>query len=87
MAIFGPRVGHEALFEEVCKSLEIDRKVKTLLQSIVKKYQVPYPAEIFIEPETLLRALDDAELAEENAELQKLYDAWFIEQSLSRRKM
>ena len=86
MAIFGPRVGHEALFDEICKILEIDRKVKPLLQSVIKKYQVPRPAEIFIEPATLLRALSDTELSEENAELQKLYDAWFIEQSLSRRK-
>jgi len=80
MPIFGPRVGHEALFDEVCKLLDIDRKVKPLIQTVIKKYQVPHPAEIFIEPETLLRALNDTELAEENAELQKLYDAWFIEQ-------
>ena len=86
MAIFGPRVGHEALFDEVCKILEIDRKIKPLLQTVIKKYQIQRPAEIFIEPETLLRALSDTELAGENAELQKLYDAWFIEQSLSRRK-
>ena len=86
MALFGPRVGHEALFDEMCKSLDIDRKIKPLLQSVIKKYQMQRPAEIFIAPETLERALRDTELAEENAELQKLYDAWFIEQSLSRRK-
>ena len=80
MPIFGHRVGHEALFDEVCKLLEIDRKVKPLILTVAKKYQMPHPAEIFIEPETLLRALNDTELAEENAELQKLYDAWFIEQ-------
>jgi hypothetical protein len=81
MPLFGPRVGHDALFDEVCKFLEIDRKEKTLLQTVVKKYQMPYPAEVFIEPETLLRALSDAEFAETNAELQKFYDAWFIENS------
>ena len=80
MAIFGPRVGHEALFDEVCKLLDIDRKVKPLLQTIVKKYQLPHPAEIFIDPATLLRALEDTELAENNDELRKLYDAWFVEQ-------
>jgi len=79
MAIFGPRVGHEALFDEVCKYLEIDRKSKALLQTVIKKYQVPRPAEIFIEQETLRRALSDPELAEECEELQKLYDSWFIE--------
>ena len=81
MTIFGPRVGHEALFDEVCKYLEIDRKIKMLLQSVVKKYHVQRPAEIFIEPETLRRALEDTEFAEENEELRKLHDAWFLEES------
>ena len=79
MAIFGPRVGHDALFDDVCKFYGLDRKVKTLLQSVVKKFQMQRPAEIFIEPETLMQALSDADFAAENAELQKLYDAWFIE--------
>ena len=86
MAIFGPRVGHEALFDEVCRFHDIDRKTKTLLQSVAKKYQLPRPAEIFIESETLIRALNDTELTEENADLQKLYDTWFIEQSLANRR-
>ena len=79
MALFGSHVGHEALFEEVCRFYGIDRKTKTLLQTVVKKYQMPHPAEIFIIPATLINALNDTDLAEENAELQKLYDTWFIE--------
>ena len=86
MAIFGPRVGHEALFDEVCRFHDIDRKTKTLLQTITKKYQMPHPAEVFIEPDTLVRALNDTELAEENADLQQLYNAWFVEQSLAGRR-
>lgn len=81
MALFGPRVGHEALFDEVCKFHDIDKKNKLLLQTVVKKYQMPHPASIFIEPDTLMRALSDPELAEDNTDLQKLYDAWFIEQT------
>jgi len=80
MALFGPRVGHEALFEEVCRFYGIDRKTKTLLQTVIKKYQMPHPAEIFIEPDSLRNALNDTDLSEENGELQKLYDTWFIEQ-------
>ena len=86
MAIFGPRVGHEALFDEVCRYHDIDRKTKTLLQSVIKKYQIPHPAEIFIEPGTLRRALSDPELSEENTDLQKIYDAWFIEQTVAGRR-
>jgi len=84
MAIFGPRVGHEALFDEVCKFHGIDRKTKTLLQSVIKKNQMPRPAEIFIESDTLVRALNDSDFSEENEELQKLYDAWFIEKPRGR---
>ena len=86
MALFGPRTGHDALFDEVCRFNEIDRKTKMLLQAVIKKYQLPRPAEIFIESDALVRAMSDAELAEENADLQKLYDAWFVEQSLGRRR-
>jgi hypothetical protein len=80
MALFGPKVGHDALFDEVCKYLEIDRKTKTLIQTVTKKYQMPQPAQIFVDPDTLVRAQSDPELTEENEELQKLYAAWFVEQ-------
>jgi len=86
MALFGPRTGHEALFDEVCRFCEIDRKTKTLLLSIVKKYQTPRPVEIFIEPETLIYALNDSEFSEENAGLQKLYDTWFTDKPRGRGK-
>ena len=86
MAIFGPRVGHEALFDEVCRFHGIDRKTKTLLQSVIKKSQMQCPAEIFIESETLIHALNDSEFSEDNAELQKLYDAWFIDKPRGRGK-
>jgi len=86
MAIFGPRTGHEALFDEVCKFYEIDRKTKTLLLSVIKKYPLPRPAEIFIEPETLIYALNDSDFSEENADLQKLYDTWFTDKPRGRAK-
>jgi len=86
MAIFGPYVGHEALFDEVCKFYGIDRKTKALLLSVLKKYPLPRPAEIFIEPETLIRALSDTDFLEENAELQKLYDAWFTDKPRGRAR-
>jgi len=85
MALFGPRVGPEALFDEVCRFHGIDRKTKTLLQSVIKKNQMPHPAEIFIVPDTLIRALNDSEFSEENADLQNLYDAWFVERQRGRR--
>ena len=86
MALFGPRIGHEALFDEVCKFNEIDRKTKTLLQKVVKKYQLPRPAEIFIVPDTIVRAMSDTELAEDTTDLQALYDAWFVEKLQSGKK-
>ena len=86
MTFFGPRVGHEALFDEVCRFHDIDKKMKALLQTVIKKYNLLQPARVFIEPDTLMRALSDTELSEENADLQKLYDAWFIEKSPAGRR-
>jgi len=86
MALFGPRVGHEALFDEVCRFHEIDRKTKTLLQTVIKKYAVQRPAELFIEPNTLVSALNDADFSEDNAELQKLHAAWFVDKPRGRAK-
>ena len=86
MPIFGPRTGHKALFEEVCRFVALDTKTKKLLQSVIDKYQMPQPVKIFIEPETLMRALSDPDFEEENSDLQKLYDAWFIEKSPAGKK-
>ena len=86
MALFGPRVGPEALFDEVCRFHGIDRKTKSLLQTVIKRNQMPRPAEIFIEPDTMIRALNDNDLSEENEELQKIYDAWFLDRIRGRTK-
>ena len=86
MTLFGPRVGHDALFDEVCKFIGLDRKMKALLLSVIKKYQMPYPTKIFLESDALMHALGDPDFSEENADLQTLYDAWFIEQALSGRR-
>ena len=77
--IFGARVGHDALFDEVCRSIELDRKTKSLLQSVLKKHQLAYPAKIFVEPDTLMRALNDPDFEEDYEELKKLYTSWFTE--------
>jgi 1,2-phenylacetyl-CoA epoxidase catalytic subunit len=79
MAIFGPRVGHEALFDEICRFNEIDRKSRQLLQTVIKKYQLAQPAKMFFEPETLMHAMSDADFSDESENLQQLYDAWFID--------
>ena len=80
MALFGPAVGHDALFDEVFKVSGVDRKLKPLLQSIIKKYQLAESALIFVEPDTLMHALNDPDFSKENADLQKLYETWFIDQ-------
>jgi hypothetical protein len=77
MGLFGPKVGQGALFDEVCQYHITDKKVRMLLQAVIKKYQPPRPVEIFIAPELMLKALSDAEFADQNAALQKLYNNWF----------
>jgi hypothetical protein len=79
MALFGPSVGHDALFDEVFKVSGVDRKLKPLLQSIIKKYQLAESALIFVEPDTMMRALNDPDFSKENADLQQLHEAWFLD--------
>ena len=87
MAIFGPRVGHEALFDEVCRHYGIDRKTKAVLQLVSKKYHMQRPAEIFIEPDTLTRALGDTDFSEEeHSTLKKLHDDWFTDKPRGRSR-
>ena len=85
MALFGPRIGHDALFDEVCRFHNIDRKTKTLLQTVIKKYQMQCPAEIFIDSNTLIHAMNEPEWTEIKSEIQKLYNSWFIEPTTRRR--
>ena len=86
MALFGPRVGHEALFDEVCRYADVDKKAKALLQMVIKKYQLQQQALVFIEPDTLMRAISDPDFAAEQADLQKLYDNWFVEKDPKRAR-
>ncbi|MDR3233549.1 MAG: hypothetical protein LBT46_07810 [Planctomycetaceae bacterium] len=77
MGLFGPKTGQVPLFDEVCQYHGLDKKIKTLLQSVVKKYQPPRPVEIFILPDILRQALADGDFADSLDDLQKLYDNWF----------
>jgi len=86
MAIFGPRVGHDALFSEVCRFHGIDRKTKALLLLLAKKYHMQRPAEIFIEADTLVRALSDSDFTEEHTTLKKLHDDWFTDKPRGRTR-
>ncbi|MDR0520360.1 MAG: hypothetical protein LBH00_00750 [Planctomycetaceae bacterium] len=79
MGLFGPSVGHPALYEEICRYHDLDKKIKKLLDAVVKKYQMPRPAEIFIVPETLRRAMEEAASDDEKNDLRKLYETWFQE--------
>lgn len=79
MGLFGPSVGHPALYEEVCRFHEFDKKIKKLLDTVVKKYQMQRPAEIFIDPATLRRAMEEAASDDEKSDMRKLYETWFQE--------
>ncbi|MDR1962277.1 MAG: hypothetical protein LBQ50_00690 [Planctomycetaceae bacterium] len=77
LGLLGPRVGHKPLFDDLCQYHKIDKKMKSLLNSVIQKYQLPRPAEIFIDPAVLNRAINDDEFAGSAEELQKIAKAWF----------
>lgn len=77
LGMFGPRTGHPALFNDLCRLHGLDRPTRRLLQAVTDKPPSDRPALIFVDPAWMHRALDESDFRESAAELRRLYDAWF----------
>lgn len=77
LGMFGPRSGHKPLFVDLCRFHGLDRKTKLLLKEIMVKFQPERPAEMFVDPALLRRAIEHPDFAESMEELQELYQTWF----------
>lgn len=77
LGIFGPRTGHQALFNDLCRYHDLDRKTRTLLLTIMQKFRPERPALIFVDPTWLRRAIEHEEFLESTEELRELYKNWF----------
>ncbi len=77
LGMFGPRGGHKRLFAELVRFHDLDRKTKLLLKEVVQKLNIQRPAEIFVDPTHLTRALNSPDFAGSVDDLQALYKNWF----------
>ena len=77
LGMFGPRTGHKPLFVELCRHHGLDRKTKQLLKNILVKFEPERPAEMFVDPTLLRRAIEHPDFAESTEYLQELYKTWF----------
>lgn len=75
--IFGPREGHQPLFNDLCRLHELDKKTKLLLLSVMQKFQPNRPTLIFVDSAWLRKALEHSDFADSAEQLQELYDSWF----------
>ncbi len=79
LGIFGPKTGHKPLFADLCQYHGLDKKTKLLLKNIVLKLDLQKPAELFVDPTILTKALKSPDFADSVDDLQELYNNWFAD--------
>lgn len=75
--LFAPKTGHEALFNSICQFHNIDRKTKTILDQVIKQYNINPPADLFINPRWIRQAISAPEFGNSETELRQIYSKWF----------
>ncbi len=75
--LFGPKVGHQALYNDLCKFHTIDRKTKMLLDQIVQTLDLRQPAMIFLDADCFQKALALPDFASQTDPIRELCFQWF----------
>ena len=75
--IFGPKVGHPALYRALCNQLELDKKTCKVLSNIVSKFSPEKPAMIFVDPTIMRAGVKIPEVVDSVEMLRELYYKWF----------
>jgi len=74
---FGKKTGHPALFQELCKYHDLDKKTCKVLNHIVAELKLEKPGMIFIDPSILRAGIKIPDMAESVEMLRELYYRWF----------
>jgi hypothetical protein len=80
MSLFGflnQTSGHVSLFNEVCQYHKIDRKNRTLLNSIAQKFSPDNPVMIFLDRDNLVKATTDPDFANFTDKINEFIAEWF----------
>lgn len=76
-SIFASKVGHPALFRDLCQVHELDKKTTKLLTLITNELVPDQPGLVFIDPEILKKAVGMPEHADSTDLIRELYYKWF----------
>ena len=75
--IIWKRVGHPALFSDLCRHHALNRKTRKALNQIISELNLEKPAMIFVDPTILQEGINNCKMPESVEMLQELYGKWF----------
>lgn len=75
--MFGAKAGHPALFRDLCRHLELDKKTCKFLTQITTDLNLENPAMIFVDPAILREGVKLPDVADSVESIRELYFKWF----------
>ena len=76
-SFFASKIGHSALFRDLCQVHELDKKTTKLLTQITLELVPEQQGMVFIDPEILKKAVGMSEYADSVELIRELYYKWF----------
>ena len=74
---FGPKVGHQALYNDLCKWHGFDRSVKTMLDQIIQTFDLKQPSLVFVDMNVFRKAITHPVFASQEDLIRELCFKWF----------
>jgi len=75
--LFGPKVGHPALYNDLCKLHAFDRPTKALLDHIIQTFDLKQPSMIFVDINVFKKAIVHASFTSQEDLIRELCFKWF----------
>lgn len=75
--IFGSKVGHPALYNDLCKLHDLDKKTRSVLDLLVQQLDLKQPGMLFIDSSYFIRAIQMPAFKEHERTLRELCFKWF----------
>ena len=76
-SMFGPKEGHPALFRDLCRELDLDKKICKVLTQITTEMNLEKSAMIFVDPSVLREGVKLPGVADSVELIRALYFRWF----------
>ena len=75
--LFAPKVGHQALYNDLCKLHGFDRPTKTVLDQIVQTFDLKQPSLVFVDMNVFRKAISHSAFASQEDLIRELCFRWF----------